>query len=150
LGTVPYRLDRGLQPVGAIEYALAERVASLLRHLRRAAKAESQAAADAGSEGWDQARTLAERVLGLIVYGYEGFYPERPIATRLAQCPSPQAIHPGRSSFRTFSGYEYRLSRQRRHALHELRALQDRLGGAYCPAGRASGRELKPSRENEK
>ena len=128
-----------LDPVGAIEYALAERIATLFWRLRRAARAERDAAIAVGKlidvEEAPSARALLDAVASL----RQDFYPEEPPLD--SPPPGPQssrapALLPVPLELQNLSKYEYRLSRQLLHAMHELQALQDRRQGKDAPLAR--------------
>jgi len=126
-----------LQPVGAVEYALAERATTLLWRLRRVGRAERDAAVLVGklraSNGDPEAGPLA----GMIAWVRETL-PEsaEECAPARPRAPQAPAVLPAPDILQTLSKYEARLSRQLNHALHELQALQDRRQGRDAPLAR--------------
>jgi hypothetical protein len=145
---------KALDPQGAVEYALAERITTLLWRLRRAPRAERDSAIRANNATVEEGDPLYKNVFRLL----EGFRKEAleqglNIGFRVPQegepgPPPPRAIAqeklrepavlPEPLELRNLSQYEYRLSRQLLHALHELQALQDRRLGRAAPLVRVA------------
>jgi hypothetical protein len=129
-----------LQPVGAIEYALVERITTLFWRLRRAARAERDAAILAGKLAGianDPELDTAARIAAVLAsYGFPSAEPDGPPAPRALQPPRAPAVLPVPLELQNLSRYEYRLSRQLLHAMHELQALQDRRQGNPAPLAR--------------
>jgi hypothetical protein len=131
---------KSLSPVGAVEYALTERIATLFWRLRRAARAERDAAIAGGSAVESEHDAAARAVLRTIGSIGSQFYPDDARFDAALQ-DDPQssrapALLPVPLELQSLSRYEYRLSRQLLHALHELQALQDRREGRDAPLAR--------------
>ena len=128
-----------LNPFGAIEYALAERITTLFWRLRRVARAERDAAIAGGSLVQDEAMPLAGRVQGMLTGVGRQLFPEDPRFEDAAAGPRDfrlPVLLPVPLELQNLSKYEFRLSRQLLHAMHELQALQDRREGRDAPLAR--------------
>lgn len=125
-----------LAPVGAVEYALAERAATLFWRLRRAARAERDAAIVGGkqrvTEDDPEQRIFA--AIRAMNYDFPELAAEPP--PDLPSPPRAPAVLPPPDVLQTLSRYEFRLSRQLMHTLHEVQALQDRRQGRPAPYAR--------------
>jgi len=133
-----------LNPIGAIEYALAERVTTLLWRLRRAARAERDAAIVGGKRQEVEGDSTVDAVSRFLTnaghqFGYiepDGALSVEPPLPLGPQPPRAPAVLPVPLELQNLSKYEYRLSRQLLHAMHELQALQDRRQGLDAPLAR--------------
>ena len=144
---------KALKPVGAMEYALAERAASLMWRLRRVPRAERDAAVNPRTEEEPLARNFAR----LGAYFRDAFYegreedraqdeaverelgfrtPEPSTSLQRRGPPRPPSLMPDATVLHTLSRYEYRLSRQLVHTIHELHALQALRLGQEVPLAR--------------
>jgi hypothetical protein len=117
-------------PVGAIEYALVERIASLFWRLRRVPRAEVDAVITARDHPAEKESKLHESIAAVLggVRDELGIPPdfdpaERP-SSGPAQPPSIAPILPPAAEFQSLSTAEARLSRQLRHAMLDLSALR--------------------------
>ena len=125
-----------LNPVGAIEYALAERIATLLWRLRRPARAERDSAIVAGKLTGQEGDSNVTKIMALLDQWREEFPHMHSGETPRPQGPQTYrapAVLPVPLELQNLSKYEYRLSRQLLHAMHELWALQDRRRGHATP-----------------
>jgi hypothetical protein len=133
------RVIRALKPVGAVEHAYAERVASLHWRLRRVYRAERDAAIALGKRR-DFDDDPESNPLGRLIIGIEDEFgvpeAERTKLSVAPRPPEPPALFPAAAVFEALSRYEARLSRQLDRALHELQALQDRRMGKHTPLAR--------------
>ncbi len=137
------RVITALAPVGAVEHAYAERVASLHWRLRRVYRAERDAAIAAGrqrdSDSEDGLEYSVFRMVASIrsqLSQNEDDVPELKPPHDLTRAQNPPAVLPFPVVLEALSRYEYRLSRQLDRALHELQALQDRRRGKDAPIAR--------------
>ena len=127
---------QALDPVGAVEYALADRAATLLWRLRRAARAERDAAIS-GVRLVDGAVDDPRRNAGELLAGIrQELFPEEPPPSLPSPPREPPALLPHPDVLLKLSRYEARLSRQLVHVLHEIEALQDRRLGRDAPLAR--------------
>jgi len=138
-----------LDPKGAIEYALAERVTSLLWRLRRAARAERDSAILAGKLTDEDGNPTLRAIARMMEYyraqlGFPDHHPDDPQPKPPPPRPSgPQkprapAVLPVPLELKNLSQYEYRLSQQMVQAMRELQALQDRRQGRNAPIMRVA------------
>ena len=122
----------------AIEYALAERAAELLWRLRRASRAESDAAIAHGKrDAFDADLRRKEDERQLKSYGAHSG--AGAVIARRLETPDPPAatrVLPDLELLSAISTYEARLSRQLLHTLHELEAMQERRAGRAAPLAR--------------
>lgn len=122
----------------AIEYALAERAAELLWRLRRASRAERDAAVAHGKrDAVEAALRRQEDERQLKFYGANtgtGVVIARRLET--PDPPAPPRVLPDLELLSAISTYEARLSRQLLHTLHELEAMQERRAGRAAPLAR--------------
>ena len=124
-----------LAPEGAVELALAQRVAELLWRLRRAAAAER----DFIERAMDNDQIVTERKASYARdmrerLGPDSFYAPPESATGIVK-PRPR-MFPHDSEMQTVMRYEAHINRQLMHALHELEALQERRRGNRMPLAR--------------
>jgi hypothetical protein len=132
-----------LQPVGAVEYAQAERIATLQWRLRRASRAERDAAIalarrseSSFADSVDGMILLMERMRGAFFPESQPFNVGPALESASAPLPPPRGrprILPEAKTFEAISRYEYRYSRQLDRAYHEYYAMQDRRNGKHVP-----------------
>jgi len=131
-----------LQPVGPIEYALADRIATLFWRMKRVDRAERDGAIAAGKVVEVEGGSLMTNLSRMLVEVRRdlGIGEEDPSdVPAWAHSPKPTrapAVLPAPLELQNLSKYEYRLSRQLLHAMHELQALQDRRQGRDAPLAR--------------
>jgi hypothetical protein len=132
---------QALKPVGAVEYALAERIASLLWRLRRASRAELNAAIAAGQGRDSEEHPAQQAVEGMVLSIAGQLYPGDESDIELikgprAPPPSPPDLLPVARVLQNLSRHEYRLNRQLIQLIHEYYIMQDRRNGNDAPIAR--------------
>ncbi len=127
-----------LDPLGAVEYALAERAAELLWRLRRVSRAEREAAVGEHRDRERKERETRDRAAATArELGPKNFYASAFADTAARPMPGfEQDPFPRIDLITAISKYEARLNRQFLHTLHELQALQDRRAGRDAPLAR--------------
>lgn len=136
-----------LNPVGAIEYALADRIVALLWRLRRIVRAERDGALLGDQPTGNKGNQLLDNVYRFLegvrqTYGWiGGADPIPPPGPQASPAPS---ILPAPARLQSLSTHEYRLSRQLLHAMNQLRSLQDQRRRGDQPSPDPDGGSATP------
>jgi hypothetical protein len=127
-------VERSLHPHGAVETALADRVAELLWRIRRVARAEHDMLTAAQER--DEAVALYEQSQPSVSQEARRAVKSTLYASALIPRPPRARLMPRGDQLQQLIRYEAHLNRQLFHALHELEALQARRSGNPAPLAR--------------
>jgi len=120
-----------LSPEGALEHALASRVAALAWRLRRVPAAEAEIIDRAAAHAAD-AYARSDRIAARLEDGAEA---TKTFYGGIAIVQPPRSL-PDEARFAGLLRLEAHLNRQLLHTLHELEALQERRRGNRAPLAR--------------
>lgn len=131
-------VEVALAPAGAVEFALAARVAELLWRIRRVPRAEHGmiTAEQERQAAIVMRETAARHASGEDASHSDTAGPLSFYAAALTPAPPRPRLMPRDGELQQIVRYEAHLNRQLYHALHELEALQARRSGDRTPLAR--------------